>query len=113
MAETIVFYPKWTTLIEGTYYSDPYDVTAYKSISAEAVMNGKLDTATATGQFEESSDLETWSNISGATLTPTTGTPATRDLSDTVRYIRLKYTIAGGGGAGAVTLWAKAVAREN
>ncbi len=110
MAEPIVFYPKYTTLVEGTYYSDPYEVTPYKSLSVEVFNAAAITSGTITGTLQESSDLETWTDIT-TSLAPSAGASATDDFSDTVRYVRLKIVIGATGGV--VTFWAKAVARES
>ena len=66
MAETIGFFTKWTTLLGGsgaaiTYYSDPFDVTPYKTLDIEVMVKG-LTGGVPTAQLEESSDIETWTS---------------------------------------------------
>lgn len=114
MAETIVLFPKYTTLVQGTYYSDPFDVTPYKTISIEMAVAAGIDVpVTAVGTVQESSDLQTWSAV-GSTLTPATGGASDNDdYQNTGRYIRLMVVVDGNADVGVVTMWAKAVARES
>ena len=112
MAQIIVFFQKPTTLVEGTFYSDPFDISAFKSLTTQVMfMEGQGTSPTVTGQIQQSSDLNTWSD-SGSTLAPTEGNVSTQTQSDLARYVRLKVTI-GGSSSPAATIWAKAVAREN
>ena len=112
--ETIVFFVKFTTLPGvaspgAEHFSDPFDVTAYKSVVVEDYNAGVTGTTTVTLQAEQSSDLETWSD-KGTSLSPTVGAVASTSFSDPARYIRLRATVVGANGT--VTLWAKAVARD-
>ena len=109
MAETIVMFQKYSTLVTGTYYSDPYDVTSFKTISVE-LFYAAGNATTFTGQMQESSDLETWTDT-GSALQPSAGAVASADYQNTARYLRLKITTTGADKV--VTIWAKAVAREN
>ena len=110
MAETILFFAKYTTVVEGTYYSDPFEVTGYKDIAAQTMLAAVVGTGTISAQMEQSSDLVTWSNF-GSAMAPSAGNITTELEADPARYIRLKVT-AGGAGSGVITFWAKAVARE-
>ena len=115
MADTIVFFVKYTTLAGvanpgQTYYSDPYDITAFRTVVLEAYNAGVTESATISVQPQQSSDLITWSDKGGA-LTPTSGNVSTVAITDAARYLRLKVTITGADGT--VTFWAKAVGREN
>jgi hypothetical protein len=110
VAETIVFFGKYTTLVEGTYYSDAFEVTGYKDVAAQTMLAAEVGTGTISAQMEQSSDLVTWSNF-GSAMQPSAGNVATELEADPARYVRLKVT-AGGGGSGVITFWAKAVARE-
>jgi hypothetical protein len=107
--ETIVFFPKYTTLVEGTYYSDPYELTSYKTAQVEIVNVAVINSATVTLQMEQSSDLTTWTNL-GGTSVPTAGNVASSSLSGTSRYVRAKVTIGASGSS--ATIWCKAVARD-
>ena len=107
--ENIVFFPKYTTLVTGTYYSDPYEVTGYKTVSAEVNNTAIINSATVTARVQASSDLITWTDI-GSDMTPSAGASTTQDNSDTARYVRLKVVIGGANATAAI--WAKAVARD-
>lgn len=113
--ETIVFFAKYTSLsgsaTPGTkYYSDPYDVTSYKTVILEGYNGGRTSTATISIQAQQSSDLITWSSL-GSAIAPTVGNVASVTLTDPARYVRLEVTIVGADGT--VTFWAKAVARDS
>lgn len=113
--ETIVFFAKYSSLSgsasPGTdYYSDPYDVTGYKTIVLEGYNAGRISTATISIQAQQSSDLITWSSL-GSSIGPSVSSVASVTLSDPARYVRLKVTILGADGS--VTFWAKAVARDS
>jgi hypothetical protein len=113
--ETIVFFAKYSTLAgvasPGTeYFSDPYEVTSYKTCVLEAYNGGVTQSATISVQPQQSSDLITWAD-KGSAIAPTAGTVATVTVSDPARYLRLKVTIVGANGT--VTFWAKAVARDS
>jgi len=108
--ETIVFYPKYTSLVSGTYFSDPYDVTGYKQVDTEVLLVGAVGTSpVVTALLQESSDLITWTDISTAT-TLTAGTVSVLSKTSPARYIRLRIIVSGTNPVG--TLWAKAVARD-
>jgi hypothetical protein len=107
--ENINFYARYTTLVEGTYYSDPYEVTGYKSVAVEVFLAALINSGTATGRVQGSSDMETWTDL-GSNITPSAGASDTETITDPPRYVRLKMTVGGAGST--VTLWAKAVARE-
>ena len=112
MAQNIVFFAKPTTLVEGTYYSDPFDISAFKSLTIQVMfLEGQGTSPTVTGQLQQGSDLTTWTD-SGSTIAPTEGNVSTQTQSDLARYVRLKVTI-GGSSSPAAAMWAKAVAREN
>jgi len=108
--ENIVFFPKYTTLVTGTYYSDPYEVTGYKTVCVQVGNAAVINSSTVNGQLQESSDLLTWSDL-GAGVTPTAGNVGAEDLSDTARYVRLRIII--GGANSTSTVWGRAVARES
>jgi hypothetical protein len=110
VAETIVFFAKYTTLVQGTYYSDPFEVTGFKDIAAQTMLAAVVGSGTISAQMQQSSDLITWSNF-GSAMEPTAGNITTEVEPDPARYIRLVVT-AGGAGSGVITFWAKAVARE-
>ena len=107
--ENIVFFPKYTALVTGTYYSDPYEVTGYKTLSAEVNNSAVINSATVTGRVQQSSDLLTWTDT-GSDMIPSAGASATQDTSNPARYVRLKVVI--GGTNATATIWAKAVARD-
>lgn len=113
--ETIVFFPKYTCLVGVAspgedYYSDPYDVTSYKTVSIEALAKAVAASATVAVQMEESSDMITWSDM-GSSMALTPGTPSLADNTSPARYIRAKVTVVGADGV--VTLWVKGVARDS
>ena len=108
--ENVVFFPKYTTLVTGTYYSDPFEVTGYKSIAAQVGNAAVINSSTVNGQLQESSDLLTWTDI-GAGVTPTAGNVGSEDLSDPARYVRMRIII--GGANSTATMWGRAVARDS
>jgi hypothetical protein len=109
--ETIVFFAKYTTLVDTrTYYSDPYEVTGYRTINVETFMagvNGAPTTVVVT--LQQSSDLITWSDLDTGTLA--VNTPDTMSATGPARYVRCTVAITGGTSP-AVTLWCKGVARD-
>ncbi len=113
--ETVILFPKYTSLCSKSggvsYVSDPFDATGHKSIVAELNFVSAVGGATTvTGDLEQSSDLKTWSAVTGGGLAPSVGGMDRAVVSGTVRYVRLKVTVSGGG-ARMVVVWAKAVAR--
>ena len=114
--ETIVFFGKYTSLVGAVgpagfvYTSDPFEVTPYKSVVIEVNFAGGTTGSAISAQAQESSDLITWTNL-GAPLTPAIGALASMTETDTARYIRLVITVTAA--EDAVTVWAKAVCREN
>lgn len=109
-AENIVFFPKYTTLVEGVYYSDPYDVTMYKSINVETAHTASIASATTSAQIQGSSDLITWTNI-GTAMAPLAGNVDDETVTDAPRYLRVEMTIGATGGV--ATIWVKGVARDS
>jgi len=112
--ESIVFFPKYTTLcgFSGgglTYYSDPFEMTGYKTVTAETGFGGAIGSGAISAQMQQSSDLITWTSF-GSPMAPTSGA-AQETEPDPARYVRLQVTITGGAGS-VVTFWAKAVARD-
>lgn len=110
MAETIVFFPKYTTLPSGTFDSDPFDVTGYKTISAETHAAVSISSGTLSVQMQQSSDLLNWTSF-GSAMAPVAPASVTEVESDPARYIRARATVAGS--TGVCAFWVKAVARES
>ena len=114
MADTIVFFGKWSTVV-GTgspgqaYPSDPYEVTAFKTAVVEALLAQVANGATVGVQMQHSSDLQEWSNI-GSAMSLTVGTIATVTLTDPARYLRALVTVTGADGV--ATFWVKGVCRD-
>jgi len=108
--ETIVFFAKYSPLVTGTYYSDPYDVTGYKSVDCQTMNVAVINSATVSVQMQQSSDLITWADV-GSPMAPSAAATDTEALSGTARYVRAVVTI-GQPGATAV-IWVKGVARES
>ena len=111
--ETIVFFPKYTALTGApsagaVYYSDPYDVTGYKTLTTEVFF--AAGTPTISGQVQQSSDLITWSSL-GSPLAPASGALASATESNPARYVRMMMTVVSSGNL-AATIWAKAVSRD-
>ena len=114
MADTIVFFGKYSTLVGKAspgqdYPSDPYDVTSFKTVVVEALLLQVAASATASVQMQQSSDLQDWANV-GSAMSLTAGTISTAVLSDTARYIRAVVTVVVADGV--ATLWVKAVCRD-
>lgn len=113
MAMNITFFPQYTTGVAsaaGTaYQSEPFDVSAYKTIQAEVHNQQVTAAVTVTGQFQHSSNLNDWDNL-GAPVAPAAGLSLPVTLQDPLRYVRLVVTL--GGAAGTASFWAKGVARE-
>ena len=108
-SETIVFFRKYTSLAGGsTYRSDPYEVTPYRQLTAEAVLAGAAGTGTATGQLYESSDMLTWTPV-GST-TNLSATVAVISQTYPARYVLLEIVVPGS--MTVATVWAKGVARD-
>jgi hypothetical protein len=112
MADTIVFFPKYTALVGiASYYSDPFEVVPYKTVVSENFLAIVSGGGAATAQFEQSSDLITWTGVAGATnLVAATAVEVT--MSSPERYIRMKINVTTVAGAVAV-VWSKGVVREN
>ena len=113
--QTIVFFPKYASLCgagaPGTAYaSDPFDVTAFKTVVLEVLFAGSTAGAAISLQLQESSDLITWSNV-GAPLAPAVGALASVTESDLARYIRVVMTVTGADDV--VSIWVKAVCRPS
>ena len=108
--ETIVFFPKYTTLVTGTYASDPYDVTAYKSVDVQTMNHAIINSATVSVQMQQSSDLIQWDPV-GSAMAPAVGNSDPESLSGTARYIRAVATI--GAANSTAVIWVKGVARES
>lgn len=107
------YFSKWTTLLGGTvaaitYYSDPFEVTAYKTIEGEVNVKG-VSGGTPTAQLEESSDLEKWTGV-GSPTNLAENTLATISHSDSARYVRLAIVVPA---TRTMTFWAKGVARAS
>ncbi len=111
--ENMEFFRKFTTLVSGVYYSDPYDVSGQKAITLQVMFaEGIGTTPTVTAQLQHSADLqsEAFADL-GSSVAPAEGAVASTTVSDPLRYVRLKVTI-GGSSNPAATFWAKAVARD-
>jgi hypothetical protein len=55
--ETIVFFAKYTTLVGATaggivYYSDPFEVTGYKTVTAETGFGGAIGSGAISAQMQ-------------------------------------------------------------
>jgi len=107
--ENIVFFPKYTTLPTGTYYSEFYDVTSYKSLAVEVGNAAIINGATINGTVQESGDLITWADLS-AGVVPSAGTTDSENFSNTARWLRLRIIV--GGTNASATVWAVGVARD-
>lgn len=112
--ETIVFFPKYTSLAgsasPGTpYTSDPYEVISWKQVEVEILVVQFTASGTGTALLQESSDLLTWTDI-GTASALTAGTVKQLSETNPARYLRLVITITVNGAV--ATLWAKAVARD-
>ena len=111
--DNIVFFPKWTSLA-GTgggqiYYSDPYEVTPYKTLEVETLLAVVTAGGSVAARLEQSSDLQTWTEAGGSS-TLTAGVVDAISKSSPARYVRMKITVTV---ANAVaTLWSKGVARD-
>ena len=111
--DNIVFFPKWTSLA-GTgggqvYYSDPYEVTPYKTLDVETLRAVVTAGGTVAARLEHSSDLQTWTEAGGSGNL-TAGAVDAISKSSPARYVRMKITVTA---AGAVaTLWSRGVARD-
>jgi len=110
--ETIVFFPKYSALTGSaagvTYYSDPYELTGYKTLTAEVYY--AAGTPTISCQLQQSSDLITWSNL-GTAMTPAALALTSQSNQDSARYVRMAITVTSAGNL-AATLWSKAVSRD-
>ncbi len=91
------------------YYSDPYEVTSFKSVVLEALLIQVAASATVTLQVQQSSDLQDWVDV-GPPMSLTAGTISTQTLMDTARYLRVRATVVAANGV--ATFWAKAVCRD-
>lgn len=112
--ETIVFFPKYTTLCgTATYYSDPYEVTGYKTLTADtllvAMVGGSVPAASAT--LEGSSDMISWATLDGPD-TLSAGVINVFSVTSPPRYVRVKIVTSGGTDM-SVTLWCRGVARDS
>ena len=107
--DVIEFFPKYSTLPTGTFYSDPYDLTAYRSLVIEVGNAAVINSADISGTLQESGDLVSWVDL-GSFLVPSAGTTASADYTNTARWIRFRIIV--GGTNATATVWAKGVARE-
>jgi len=112
--ETIVFFPKYTSLVGVAsagqiYYSDPYEVTGYKSVEVETLLSAVTASATVAARLEQSSDLLTWTEVGGSS-TLTAGTIDVISKSSPARYVRMKLTVVTANSV--VTVWSKGVGRD-
>jgi hypothetical protein len=112
--ETIVFFPKYTTLCgTATFTSDPYEVTGYKTLTVEtllvAVVGGGVPVVNAS--LEGSSDMITWTPIDGPDAL-SAGTINNFSVTSPPRYVRVVIVTTGGTTMSA-TLWSKGVARDS
>ena len=114
MADTIVFFAKNTTLVGAAspgqaYPSDPYEVTAFKTVVVETLLSQVANSATVVVQMQQSSDLQEWSNV-GSAMALAVGTIATVTVTDPARYLRALATVTGADGV--ATFWVKGVCRD-
>jgi hypothetical protein len=113
--ETIVFFPKYTSLCGATapgtsYPSDPYDVTGYKTLVVETFLAGNAGGGAISAQIQGSSDLITWTNL-GSAMAPAAGALDSETLSDPPRYVRVVTAVTAADDV--ATLWCKGVARDS
>jgi hypothetical protein len=113
--QTIVFYPKYTSLVGAAstgqiYYSDPYDVTRFKTLEVETLLEVVSGAGTVAARLEQSSDLLSWSEVAGSGNL-TAGTVDVMSKSDPARYVRVKITVVTANVV--ATLWCKGVARDS
>jgi hypothetical protein len=116
--ETIVFFPKYSTLVGAAspgidYYSDPFEVTGYKTVTAETGFGGAVGSAAISARMQQSSDLITWTSFGSAMEPASQAVPVQETEQDPARYVRLKVNILGAGQSPSLTFWAKAVARDS
>lgn len=112
--ETIVFFPKYTTLAgaaaPGTSYpSDAFDVTGYKTLVVETYFAGQAGGAAISAQIQGSSDLNIWTNL-GAPMAPVVGASDSETVSDPPRYVRVVTAVTAVDDV--ATFWCKGVARD-
>ena len=114
MADTIVFFPKYTTLVGKAspgqdYPSDPYEVTSFKTVVVEALLSQVAASATVSVQMQQSSDLQDWADV-GSPISLAAGTISTVTVTDPARYLRALVTVTASNGV--ATFWVKAVCRN-
>lgn len=107
--KVLEFFPKYTTVIDGTVYSDPVDVLWYDQIEVEAFVASLYGTS-ITFALQESSDLEAWTTVTTQAVTAA-ATSGMLSASDTFRFVRVRITTFTPAGA-ALTFWVKGVARN-
>ena len=112
----IEFFPRPTTLIAtqaGTlYYSDPADVTEYKTLTIEVVELASLgDGVLLETWIETGFDLANWATL-GANFNPPSVGSIVAVRTDPARHVRHVVKATSVAAAGLVVMWSRAVARR-
>jgi hypothetical protein len=105
----IVFFGDPTTLVTGTYESDPFDVTAYKTVTVQTQCRAAINSALISVQVQESSNLVKWTNV-GDAMDPNAPDVESVTLTGTARYVRAVATVSGSNAT--AVLWVKGIARD-
>lgn len=107
--DAIVFFPTPTTLPTGTFYSDFYDMTAYRTLCIETGCEAIINSANGSAVLQESGDLLTWVDVTAGQAISSVGV-VSEDFANLARWVRLRIIV--GGTNASMTVWSKGVARE-
>ena len=111
----IVFFRKHTALLglqEGsTYFSDPVDVTGWKTLTTEVAWLSAAPTGGMVESWlETGSDLSQWTKL-GGDLNPAEGSTIVGTRADPAHFVRMGIKVTSVGSEGMVVVWARAVAK--
>ncbi len=83
------------TLIEGTFYSDIFDVTAYSNVQFELRIFHQNGTGSVEAQLEQTTDprLNAWSDAGSAVSVSGDGKAGTGKASGLLKFLRAEVTI--------------------
>ena len=110
MANSMWFFPKWTTALPGVpMLSDPFEVTPYKTVAIRGYCSGFIGPGPLALQVEGSEDLGPWDPLGAALNLAAAGGWVAAVVTDPPRYLRITATSPGG----SMTFFAMGVGREN
>ena len=109
MADTMWFFQKWTTALPGVaMLSDPFEVSAYGTVSIRGYCAGFIAAGPLALQVEGSADLGPWDPIGGVLNLAIAGGWVSVVVTNPPKYLRMTATSPGG----SFTFFAMGVGRE-